>query len=291
MTKILSSIVLVALLTGCGGSGSSEPAIGAFSASLTNQPALISESSSVTLTVAVSNIKNVANVTLTSSNPDITITKAGNTTFTLTAPDLNRDTSTTITMSATDGTDTTRSASQSFTMAIENTSFKTTLSEITAFYALRDRIINQTEEKAVLANLHSVATLVKGEQNIIFDSDVNYTQTTSLPLAINGIALNDYISKTGATTDLELTAQYSAARELVPSYLNKIKNDINLGLGYIAQATPSAIQISAFNIDLAKGTASFFVGNAQLGQYVDGQWTYNANTAYLDKLTKTTCSL
>lgn len=290
-TTALLALVTLALTAcgGGGGGGSSETPIGTFSATLSAKPTSIAEGASVPVTVSVSNVKNTANLTMTSSSTGVTVTKGEGNTFTLQAADVDRNTTALITFKATDGTDASRSVTTTFSVTVDNASFTESLASVEFLISQKARLVDATEEKAMIAALGEVSKLFEVAPTVQPQA-VNVEETgKALAASIDAINVAQY--KSGTIGEAAVTAAYNKAMLDLGVHLDPLKTELNAGLTKLSSHVGEAVQIDGFTLNKELKTASFFIGNPSLGQVVNNEWKFNDNVAYVAGLVRSACEL
>ncbi|WP_445769229.1 hypothetical protein [Rheinheimera sp.] len=287
MKKLIVPFLLLPLVTACGG-GSSEPAIGPLTASLSAVPAVVGEGVEVNLTYSVSNVKNSANVSLVSSSSSLIVTNNGSSGFTIAAKEVDRDVNGKLTFLVRDGTDQNRTVTRDYNFTILNSSFTETQADIVFLLENKKRVADLPDERTMLAVLDEIS-LLNNEVMLRSASISRIPSGADVESLIDAIPLDIYLN--GEIADADVIAAYQLVLQAIDEHTASAAQVLDAGFGSVALLLPKAITVGNFIIDAEKGIASFFIGKDEYGQFIDGNWQYNADSAFLASLTDASCAL
>lgn len=288
MKKIIYVALAALTISGCGG-GSTPPAP-IFKASITNKPASMSELSNAQISIEVIDNIDAASIEMSSSSDSINIVKIDDLIYQIQAQDVDKITSVRVTMTATDGADTERTASDYFDLVIDNNSFQATLDKIVFTQSKIERLVNADEEVKVLAGLNDALVIVNQTAEMANPPGYNPAQSeTALRAALSNIRVSEYLI--GNLPEQEINDQLNAFYHALEAHLLPYKDSIAYKLSALSPALNQSMAIGAFIIDIQSETTSFFIGNPALGSFENGEWVFNQNAAFIADLLNSPCAL
>lgn len=303
MKKIILASCLTVLLSACGGGGSSSggetgggggtPVDPKLAVSLSSVPAEIDESSTLSITVSATGVKNTisSSIEVTDGNDIVTTNTSNPNQISITVPDVTVDQSFSFRVKVQDGdgeTDPKRNyTSNLFTVNVVNSSFQVELSEIKFVSDSRDRIINQFEEIVVLSKLEQLNNYIDKSKQ----TGYNVNQSSEeLEIAFDTLLLEEYLN--GEVTEIELKERYNDLNIIINDYYLPYIVSINTNLQLLSNQTglsSQTLESLTFNEEL--NSVSLFTGNTDFGSVVDGEWVFSSQFSYLTDLLNTDCSI
>jgi hypothetical protein len=255
----------------------------------------IAENATTPLTVRVENAKNSATLTakVISGGNVVTVTPAGTNLFNLVTKELDREASVELEITAQDGTDTTRTVTQSLSISVENTSFSASLARYKVIAGNSERILALSEEKSVSKALNDAAAILALKNNVATTSltAVSASNTThaDLETEFNKKPVDAYIA--GTINDTELTRAMNGIETLMAAHVAPFVTSINSVMPTIAAQGVPAATAQTWLINPEINTVSLFVGNSELGQVTDGKWVFKPGFQYINGLINSECAL
>lgn len=264
-----------------------------FEASVSGLPEQLDEGASGELVINTSYATGTvtSNVTVSSGDGTLTLTKLSETAYRYTASETDRDVNLTINWTAQDGSDASRQQSGSVNLTITNSSFSQ-LATIQAFVDNDERLLGLTEEKRMVTSLKDVALVLGSDTSLSTQSTQNAEQEEAFVGAFQALSVQLEGYLIGQSSDTALQAQFVEALSRFSSFASSYKQDINAYLAMLSAEGMTPATASDFHITPELGTVSLFVGNAALGTVNDGAWVFNNDVAYLGGLLANTgCEL
>jgi len=265
-----------------------------FEASVSGLPEQLDEGASGELVINTSYATGTvtSNVTVSSGDGTLTLTKLSETAYRYTASETDRDVNLTINWTAQDGSDATRQQSGSVNLTITNSSFVNQLAIIQAFVDNDERLLSLSEEKHMITSLKDVALVLGSDTSLSVQTTQNTELENAFVSAFQTLStqLNNYLI--GQNSDTALQEQFDETLSRFSSFAAPYKRDINTYLAALSREGMAPVLAIDFHINPELGTVSLFVGNAALGTVNDGAWVFNNDVGYLDGLLSNTgCDL
>ncbi|MBZ9610765.1 hypothetical protein [Rheinheimera maricola] len=287
MNKLLVPLLFVPLIMACGG-GSSEPPIGPLTASLSAVPAVFDEGANVTVTYSVTNVKSTANVSLVSTNNSLIVSNSSSGSYTLTANEVDREVKGKLTFVVRDGVDQNRTVTQDYNFTIKNNSFDGAKADIVFLLANKQRVADLPDER-IMRDVLDEISLLNNEAQLRVTTNSDFPSGTQVAALIDAIPYDVYLNSD--IGDAEVIAAYQQALQAVAEHTASAAQILDAGFASVSLLLPKAITVGDFNIDASTGVTSFFIGKDDYGQFVDGEWQYNADSTFLASLTDASCAL
>lgn len=296
MNKFILASFLMAFLSACGGGGDSgggTPVDPTLSVSLSSVPAEMNESSTLSITVSATGVKNTisSSVVVTEGADIVSINDSNPNQLSITFSNLTVvDAEFSFMVKVQDGLsdDIKRNwKSPTYKVNVKNSSFEAELNQITFVNDSRDRIINQHEEVNVLSKLQELNNYLNNSKTLGY----NINQSSEeLEIAFDTLLLQEYLNK--KTTEVQLREKFNDLNNLINSYYLPYIQSINSNLELLSNKTGlNILPVEKLTFNEELNSISLFTGNTDLGSIVDGEWVFNSQFTYLTDIINTECSI
>lgn len=197
--------------------------------------------------------------------------------------EVDRDRTVNLLITLQDGDNTNRKITNTVSVKINNSSFEPALNLIHFINSQKQRILENTEERALLRNLLSVLYLIDANfSDSSLDFVLNPETTAALESAFSGLVTDNYTN--GLESDTRLLAAYEHFQTQLTLRNNEIRPVLTTVFEKFSDQLDAIALPDVFVLAPELNSASFYIGNSLFGSNVEDKWVFKPEFQYLNFL-------